>query len=197
MANDKPTPTQRERALDAAEEAAIAASSAALRVRVDNLADDLHRLHTELRDLASALSTQIRGLEHKHDTAQRRNWQMWGVAVSALVALGTLAYWPILRSVDKNEIAIAKLLEFVTSDAVVHKNSFETSRAAITTTFAERERRIEQNRAGVERLEATIFTLHGQITAQEARTQDQSARLDAVSRRLAEFIRDQGKHQGP
>lgn len=93
-----------------------AIETTALRVRVDNLAEDVHTFRAEMRESRIAVSAEIATLGTKFDAGAKPNWQMWGVAVSAMIALGTLAYWPILRAVDRNEQAILMMANRDVSD---------------------------------------------------------------------------------
>jgi hypothetical protein len=95
-----------------------AIETAALRVRVDELSKDVHGLHSDLRDSHSALNIKLEALTSKLDATRTPNWQMWGVMVTCMIALGALAYWPVREATTDLKGLGLRLGEIVLEDRV-------------------------------------------------------------------------------
>ena len=109
----------------------------ALRVEVDNLIDDVHSLRSEIRSIQGTMSTrqdmdqlsaQLGSLAARIEERSRPQWNILislGILlVTVLTAIGTLAYLPILRSVDENKIAITKIGEYA-AERLMSRAEFE------------------------------------------------------------------------
>jgi hypothetical protein len=85
----------------------------ALSVRVDNLADDVHGFRIDLQSMRTTMVTKddfagivssINALSTKQETVSRPNWQAMSVAVTVLVLIGGILYWPLKEtSTDAKE----------------------------------------------------------------------------------------------
>lgn len=127
----------------------------ALSVRVDTLADDIHKFDVKLEAMQTnmatkadlqSLVTSINALSVEQKNIRQPNWQALGVAVTVLTIIGAILYWPI-----RETTADLKLLAGRVGEVVV----------------------AEQVKVGV--------------LQEQNRNLDR--RLDAISSRLAEFIR--------
>lgn len=68
------------------------------------------------------------------------------------------------------------------------------SKTEMEATFRERQQQISANSTYIENLRNRSYDHLGRLTKAETSVTDLERRFDAVSRRLAEFIRDSGKH---
>jgi hypothetical protein len=93
----------------------VTTSGVALGVRVDNLSDDVHGIQLEMRSMRTELFAAINSLASKQEAATTPNWQMYGVQVSVIVAIGAMAYWPINASTNDLKTTVATLAANVVS----------------------------------------------------------------------------------
>lgn len=114
-------------------------SGVALGVRVDNLSDDVHGIQLEMRSMRTELFAAINSLASKQEAATTPNWQMYGVQVSVIVAIGAMAYWPINASTNDLKATVAALAANVVSqkqydaDSTLTRGERANLRADITT----------------------------------------------------------------
>jgi hypothetical protein len=87
----------------------------ALRVRVDNLTEDLHSLRSDIRDIQSAISSQFNSL--RSEMADRNKPQyalqitLYGAILATVTTVGWLAYSPINRDTDRLMLAVSKIAD--------------------------------------------------------------------------------------
>lgn len=163
-------------------------SVAALRVRVDNLADDVHAFRAEMRDVRAAISGEIAAISNKLDSGAKPNWQAWGVAISAVIALGTLAYWPILRSVDENRSTILELSKY-TQVNTIDRSEFQAYQEGVKQTFEERKLAIGRNASDIQGLLIERLANAKDVAASKARVEELEKRISALSVQIQRHLR--------
>jgi hypothetical protein len=151
---------------------------AALQVRVRNLSDDVHSLRGEMRDIKTAIDA-IATQQNKQGQPQ---WQALGVMLTAVVIVGGLAWWPIREASMDMQTTLRALME-----RSVTQRQHDADLARVSSG-------INDARQALELLRVRSYEQHGNVAKLEAENKNQDGRIDAISRRLAEFIRDMGKH---
>lgn len=152
-----------------------ASSSVALGVRVDNLSDDVHGIQLEMRSMRSEFLAAINSLASKQEAATSPNWQMYGVQVSVIVAIGAMAYWPINSATSDLKAAVSML-----AANTVPQRQYDAD-AALTRT----------ERAG---LRSDITTV-SQTYIQQQRYNADMAKVEAALRDLRENLVSRKEHE--
>lgn len=151
---------------------------AALQERVRNLSDDVHAVRGELQGLRHA----IEGIATQQARQGQPQWQALGVMLTAVVVVGGLAWWPIRETTQDTRAAVQ-----VIAERAVTQRQHDADMARITGAMSD-------TRTALELLRTRSYEHHGAIAALQTSQKNVDGRLDAISRRLAEFIRDMGKH---
>lgn len=151
---------------------------AALQERVRNLGDEVHAFRGELQSIRHALE----GIATKQAQQGQPQWQALGVMLTAVVIVGGLAWWPIRETSQDTRTAIQILTE-----RAVTQRQHDADLLRITGA-------ISDTRQAVELLRLRSYEHHGSIAHLDTGQKNIDGRLDAISRRLAEFIREMGKH---
>lgn len=144
------------------------------------------KLDTSSAAMSSRLDTGLAALAAKIDQRSATPWQsiFAGLAVvtTMLIAIGGMAYLPIQRDTNRIETAIAALVDRNVSVRAYESDQKHTNE------------RLDRDYEQLEAIRFRSYDVHGRISSLETASKDQSVRIDAISRRLAEFIRDSGKH---
>ena len=156
-------------------------SDSALRVRVDALAEDVHLFRGELRETRVTISREMAEISAKIDTGQRPNYQALGVILTGFIALGALAYWPIRETTQSVKTDLQTL-----SERVVFIRRYEG------------EQKVQNDRllelAAIQRnLQDSLAQARETIAKGSQAQVNLNERLNAISQRLAQVIRDMQK----
>ena len=144
------------------------------------------------------------------------------VGIAILGMLGALAYWPIRQETGDLKAALITLSEKAlpqrqyesdlarTANALaelrhdsmtkVQQQRYNTDQERLTSILDDFRNRfapkieVSKNAEDINQLRTRSYDQNGRTSKLEADTTNLNARLDAISRRLAEFIRDMGKH---
>lgn len=85
----------------------VEARYASLDERVRNQGAQIAGLEQEMRRSFSALSTGLDAINAKLADTSKPQWQALGVMLTAIVVVGTLAYWPIREAQSRIEATVA------------------------------------------------------------------------------------------
>lgn len=113
-----------------------------LRERVDGLGRELQQLDRDFASRMGELSNAISSLAQKFDARQHIPWQGVSVGLGALVAIATLAYWPILTTQNRIETSLTRVI-----DAYVPEKELD---AKLSADYA---RRDDWQRAAIQRMD--------------------------------------------
>lgn len=84
-------------------------SLGSIQTRVHHLEQSLVGLSKDLREGFAALNKQMQDQSARFDQERRPQWQAYGVMLTGMVILGTLAYWPIREQQGRLESLIVKM----------------------------------------------------------------------------------------
>lgn len=84
-------------------------SLGALQTRVSHLEQGLVGLAKDVREGFAQSSKQISDLGSRFEQERRPQWQAYGVMLTAIVVLGTMAYWPIREQQNRLETLILRM----------------------------------------------------------------------------------------
>lgn len=196
---------------------------ATLGAHVDGLDRDYQELRRAVSHLDTKIEASMSGMATRFEHSlsvlttkiDQRSTTQWGpifsgvaVIVTVLGLAGTMAYVPISRDTTRLDNAVAAIL-----DRGIFQRQYEADQ---TRTAGERAklredfnstilaRRYDQDQNKIERQFADIdkalellrvrsYEQHGNLSGAQAKQSGLEARIDAISRRLADFIRDMGK----
>jgi len=86
-------------------------SLGSIQTRVHHLEQGLSTLSKDVRDGFARITEQFQGQAARFEQDRRPQWQAYGVMLSGMVILGTLAYWPIREQQGRLEALIVKIEE--------------------------------------------------------------------------------------
>lgn len=82
---------------------------ASLSERVNNQGSQINALEAEMRRSFSALSSGLDSINAKLADTSKPQWQALGVMLTAIVVVGSLAYWPIRETQQRIESTVATM----------------------------------------------------------------------------------------
>jgi hypothetical protein len=137
------------------------------------------KLDSAIEKLTTGLDSAVRSLHDKLDAKSSTNWPtIWtglGVGVAILIGIGGALYNPIQRDTTRLDAAVSTILEHG-----IFEKQYRIDQARLT--------------AVLDRLDARVADNRSAIAAHEQALRNESERLDAISARLADFIRDISRH---
>ncbi len=171
------------------------------------------KLDSSLASFSTKMDASLASLSSKFEQRSITHWPTifagLGVTLTILASLGTAIYLPIQRDTSRLDVAVSAIIDrgvFQRQyDADQARNAqdrnqirdmygqtilarrYETDQARLTAA-------LDQVEKTMELLRVRSFDSHGKVTGLDARVNEMTNRIDAISRRLAEFIRDMGKH---
>lgn len=164
------------------------------------------KLDTSLNSLSSKFEAAIAGLSTKIDARATTPWQtIWtgvGVGVAILTALVTALYIPIRADTTRLDNAVSTII-----DRGVYQRQYDADQSrlareiaglhdAYNGTILARRYDADQTRLTqlLDEIRRQTMSEHGRLSKLESHSDDTDKRLDAITRQIAEFIRDMGKH---
>lgn len=84
-------------------------SLGSIQTRVHHLEQGLTTLSRDVRDGFARITEQFQTQATRFEQERKPQWQAYGVMLSGMVILGTLAYWPIREQQARLETLIAKV----------------------------------------------------------------------------------------
>ncbi len=171
------------------------------------------KLDSSLASFSTKMDASLASLSSKFEQRSITHWPTifagLGVTLTILASLGTAIYLPIQRDTSRLDVAVSAIIDrgvFQRQyDADQARNAqdrnqirdmygqtilarrYETDQARLVASLSEIEKTMET-------LRVRTFDFHGKAAGLDARVNEMTNRIDAISRRLAEFIRDMGKH---
>ncbi len=171
------------------------------------------KLDSSLASFSTKMDASLASLSSKFEQRSITHWPTifagLGVTLTILASLGTAIYLPIQRDTSRLDVAVSAILDRgvfqrqYDADQVRNSQDRNQIRDMYGQTILARRYETDQARltAALDQVEKTMellrvrsFDAHGKVTGLDARVNEMTNRIDAISRRLAEFIRDMGKH---
>lgn len=170
------------------------------------------KIDTSTTALSNRFEAAVTSLVNKIDQRSTTPWQAifggMGVFATIIIAIGTALYLPIQRDTLRLDTAVAAV-----TDRAVFQRQYDADQTRLSDSIkqlrgdyngniqqqrynADQEKlthTLEDITRKIELLRVRSYDNFGQLKAVENRAVNLDARLDAISRRLAEFIRDMGK----
>lgn len=173
-----------------------------------------NKVELMVNGLGAKFDASVTGIQSKLDERSRIPWQAWGVVVTVLIAIGALVYWPIREGgaqtrLDLQDLAnkvvfskryegeqigqdrrVGELIETVRVLKNETIKAFEHERQITDRVFQERSFHIARNTADINKILERLNDARETLTRHDQAAKNLESRFDAISRRLAEHIRD-------
>lgn len=182
---------------------ARATSNEALEQRVYNIEGSIHSLRQHTDQQITGLSQQISGLGAKFDERGKIQWPAFSLFLGVILAVGTLAYWPVRENQARQDVIIAKMDEryFATVEKMgdrvnlrfVTKDEFGFGAKLRDTLQAETNDKIRRVNEDIKAIERTLVP-RGE---HEEKWRGSDARFADVQRRIDEIKKDFGDLYSP
>lgn len=151
------------------------------------------KFETTMAGISARFDTSIMSLNSKIDERSRIPWAAWAVAVSAIIALGGLAYWPITAKQDDFTKSLSDLRQTIerTDDRLVPRGEHEEKWRSFDAQQMDLKASISAANVNLQRQIDEITRRASDIYTQRDAMQDDKLRIDRLSQTLNEIIMQQ------
>lgn len=167
------------------------------------------KVDQSIAGLATRVESSLSSLANKLEAKNTTNWPVLisglGAVITIVTLLGTMAFLPIQRDTSRLDTAVAAILDRgvfqreYAADELRTKEDLRTLRADLSTRITLPRYNADQERTthALDESRVRTYDHFGRIAKTEQAVTDLERRFDAISRRLAEYIRDNGRRPVP
>lgn len=168
-----------------------------------------NRIDSSISSLGTKFESALSSLANKVDAKSTTQWPLifsgLGVLVTIVVVIGGMAYMPIQRDAARLDSSVAAILDRgvfqreYTSDQSRVADGLRGLRADVNVNIQQQRYNVDQERltkmldeirSSIEAIRMRTYDAHGRAATVEQFQKDLDRRLDAISARLAQHIRD-------